>query len=73
MAPKRPETIAGMVIAKCVRNRQLKALFFLGHSVEGRCHMAVLTHTLMLLLSIIYHIKLLTILLNKQETHQEMR
>ena len=27
MAPKRPETIAGMVIAKCVRNRQLNALF----------------------------------------------
>jgi len=27
MAPKRPETMAGMVIAKCVRNRQLNALF----------------------------------------------
>ena len=27
MVPKRPETIASMVIAKCVRNRQLNALF----------------------------------------------
>ena len=27
MAPKRPETMAGMVIAKCMRNRQLNALF----------------------------------------------
>ena len=27
MAPERPETMAGMVIAKCVRNRQLNALF----------------------------------------------
>ena len=28
MAPNRPETMAGMVIAnKCVRNRQLNALF----------------------------------------------
>ena len=27
MAPKRPETMAGMVITKCVRNRQLNALF----------------------------------------------
>ena len=25
MAPKRPETMAGMVIAKCVRNKQLNA------------------------------------------------
>jgi len=25
MAPKRPETMAGMVIAKCVQNRQLSA------------------------------------------------
>ena len=27
MAPERPETMAGMVITKCVRNRQLNALF----------------------------------------------
>ena len=27
MAPKRPDTMAGMVIAKCVRNRWLNALF----------------------------------------------
>ena len=27
MAPKRPETMAGMVIAKCVWNRQLNASF----------------------------------------------
>jgi len=27
MAPKHPETMAGMVIAKRVRNRQLNALF----------------------------------------------
>ena len=27
MAPNQPETMAGMVIAKCVRNRQLNALF----------------------------------------------
>ena len=27
MAPKQPETMAGMVIAKCVRNGQLNALF----------------------------------------------
>jgi len=27
MAPERPETMAGVVIAKCVQNRQLNALF----------------------------------------------
>ena len=27
MAPKRPDTIADMVIAKCVQNRWLNALF----------------------------------------------
>jgi len=27
MAPKRPETMAGMVITKCVQNMQLNALF----------------------------------------------
>jgi len=27
MAPKLPETMAGMLIANCVRNRQLNALF----------------------------------------------
>ena len=27
MAPKRPDTMTDMVIAKCVQNRQLNALF----------------------------------------------
>jgi len=27
MAPKQPDTMAGMVIAKCVQNRLLNALF----------------------------------------------
>jgi len=27
MAPKRPDTMTDMVITKCVRNRQLNALF----------------------------------------------
>jgi len=27
MAPKRPDTVADMVIAKCMRNRQLNAMF----------------------------------------------
>jgi len=27
MAPKQPDTMTDMVIAKCVRNRQLNALF----------------------------------------------
>ena len=27
MVPKRPETMAGMVIVTCVQNRQLNALF----------------------------------------------
>jgi len=27
MAPKQPDTMADMVIAKCVQNRQLNALF----------------------------------------------